>query len=154
MDWIQAHLLFNHVPVIGVWIGALVLAWGLVKRKDETRRLALGLLAILALSAAPVYLSGNEAEDRAESLPGVSVVQVSDHESAASVALAGCVLLGLVAAAVLVAFRRRETIATGWLTGVLGLALVCSALLAWAAHLGGEIRHPEIRGAFSRMLQP
>ncbi len=153
MDWIQAHLLVNHVPVIGVWIGSAVLAWGIVTRRAETRRLALGLLAILALSAAPAYLSGSEAEDRAEALPGVSAADVSDHETAASIALGGCTVLGLAAAAVLLGFRRRESIGTGWLAAVLALAIVCSALLAWTAHLGGEIRHPEIRGASSQVLR-
>jgi hypothetical protein len=154
MDWIQGHLLINHLPVIGTWIGTGVLAWGIVTRKEEVRRLALGLLAIVALSAAPAYLSGSEAEDRAQDLPGVSSADVGDHEAAASVSLGGCVVLGLVAIGILLVFRRQKAIAAGWLAGVLCLALVCSALLAWTAHLGGVIRHPEIRGGLSEPLRP
>ena len=152
MDWIQGHLLINHIPVIGTWIGTGVLVWGLIIRKEDVRRLALGLLAVVALSAAPAFLSGSEAEDRAESLPGVSSADVSDHESAATWALGGCVVLGLAAIGVLLAFRRKA-IPTAGLAGVLGLALVCSALLGWTAHLGGEIRHPEIRSGFSAPLR-
>jgi hypothetical protein len=146
MDWIQVHLLLNHVPVIGTWLGTGVLAWGLVVRKEEVRRLALGLLAIVALAAAPAFLSGSEAEDRAEELPGVSSAQVSEHESSADFALGGCVILGLVAIAALIVSRRRPAVPLGWLAAVLCLALVCSAILARTAHLGGAIRHPEIRG--------
>jgi hypothetical protein len=152
MDWIQGHLLINHLPVIGTWIGTGVLAWGLVIRKEDVRRLALGLLAIVALSAAPAFLSGSEAEDRAEGLPGVSSSEISDHESAATWALGACVVLGLAAIGVLLACRRKA-IPAGWLAGVLCLALVCSALLAWTAHLGGAIRHPEIRGGSSAPLR-
>jgi hypothetical protein len=154
MDWIQGHLLINHLPVIGTWVGTGVLAWGLVIRKEDVRRLALGLLAVVALSAAPAYLSGSEAEDRAEKLPGVSSAEISEHEAAANFALGGCVVLGLVAVGVLLVFRRQEAIATGWLAGVLCLALVCSAMLARTAHLGGEIRHPEIRGGPAEPLRP
>ncbi len=105
MDWIQVHLLLNHVPVIGTWIGTGVLVWGLVARKEETRRLALGLLAIVALAAAPAFFSGSEAEERAEALPGVSSAEVSEHESAADFALAGCMVLGVVAIAALLVSR-------------------------------------------------
>jgi hypothetical protein len=146
MDWIQAHLLVNHVPVIGTWLGSAVLVWGLVVRKEEVRRLALGLLAIVALAAAPAFLSGSEAEDRAQELPGVSSAQISEHESAADFALAGCMILGIVAIAALVVSRRRPAVPAGWLAAVLCLALLCSAILARTAHLGGAIRRPEIRG--------
>ena len=152
MDWIQAHLLLNHVPVIGTWIGAFVLVYGLVTRKEETRRVALGILALVALSAVPAFFSGAQAEDRAESLPGVSSAEVSEHESAADFALAGCMVLGVVAIAALVASRRRPAVPTAWLAVVLGLALLCSAILARTAHLGGMIRHPEIRGGSSESL--
>jgi hypothetical protein len=153
MDWVQAHLLVNHVPVIGTWIGAGVLAWGLVARKEQVRRVALGLLAIVALSAALAFFSGSEAEDRAEALPGVSSADVSEHESAADFALAGCMVLGAVAIAALLVSRKRQAIPTGWLAAVLGLALVCSAILARTAHLGGAIRHPEIRGGPAQPLR-
>jgi hypothetical protein len=149
MDWIQGHLLINHVPVIGTWIGTAVLAWGLFTRKEDVRRLALGLLAIVALSAVPAFFSGSEAEDRAQGLPGVSSAEISEHESAADFALASCTIVGLVAIAALVVSRRRPAVPRAWLVAVLCLALWCSAVLARTAHLGGLIRHPEIRGGFS-----
>ncbi len=154
VDWIQAHLIINHVPVVGTWLGAGVLVYGLVARQEQVRRLALGLLAIVALSAAPAFFSGAEAEDRAEGLPGVSSADVSEHESAADFALAGCMVLGLVAAVALFVSRRRTAVPTGWLVAVLVLALWCSAVLARTAHLGGLIRHPEIRGGPSEALRP
>lgn len=152
MDWIQAHLLLNHVPVIGTWIGAGALIYGLLARREEARRLALGLLVVVALSAVPAFFSGSEAEERAEQLPGVSSAEVSEHEAAATFALGGCLLVGLVAITALLVSRRRPAIPTGWLVAVLVLALWCSAVLARTAHLGGMIRHPEIRGGFSAQL--
>jgi hypothetical protein len=152
MDWIQVHLLLNHVPVIGTWLGTGVLVYALVARREESRRLALGLLAIVALSAAPTFFSGSEAADRAEALPGVSSADVSEHEEAADFALASCTIVGLVAIAALVVSRRRPAVPRAWLTAVLLLALWCSAVLARTAHLGGLIRHPEIRGGSSQSL--
>ncbi len=153
MDWIQVHLLLNHVPVIGTWLGTGVLVYGLVARREESRRLALGLLAVVALTAGPTFLSGSQAEDRAEGLPGVSTADVSEHEAAADFALAACAIVGLVAIAALVVSRRRPAVPRAWLAAVLLLALWCSAVLARTAHLGGLIRHPEIRGGASQPLR-
>jgi len=150
MSWIQLHLLINHVPVIGTWLGTGALLFGLLSRREEARRLALGLLAIVALAATPAFLSGSESEDRAQQLPGVSSADISEHESSADFALGGCVLLGVVAIAALFVSRRRAAIPAGWLAAVLVLALLCSAILARTAHLGGEIRHPEIRSGSSQ----
>jgi hypothetical protein len=152
MNWVQAHLVLNHLPVVGTWIGAGLLAWGLLTRKEDVRRAALGLLAMVALSAVPAFFSGIGAEERVAELPGISSAEISDHEAAAVVALAGCMLLGVVAVAALLVSRRRQAVPAGWLATVLCLALLCSAILAQAAHLGGMIRHPEIRGGPAQSL--
>ncbi len=144
MNWIQLHLLLNHVPVIGTWLGTGLLVYGLVRRSEEARRLALGFLAVVALAGAPTFFSGSQAEDAAEKLPGVMTAMVSEHEAAADFALGWCTVLGLVAIAALVVSRRRPAIATGWLVAVLVISLFCSAVLARTAHLGGLIRHPEV----------
>jgi hypothetical protein len=147
MSWIEWHLAVNHLPVIGTWVATALLAWGLLVKKEDVRRLALGVLVLVALSALPAYLSGSKAEESAGTLPGVSSADVADHEEAAGVAVGGCVLLGLASSSALLLFRQPRQIPLPWLLGVLAFAILCSAVLAWTAHLGGAIRHPEIRDA-------
>ena len=42
-------------------------------------------------------------------------------------------------------FRKQNTLPGWFLSLTLVLALLASALMGWTAHLGGRIRHPEIR---------
>jgi hypothetical protein len=60
--------------------------------------------------------------------------------------LASAAVLGVAAFAGLLVFRQSCP-APGWFIGlILALVLVAGALLGWTAHLGGKVRHPEIRG--------
>ena len=145
MSWIEVHLAVNHLPVIGTWVAAALLAWGVLVKKEDVRRVALQVLVLVALSAVPAYLSGSRAEESAEHLSGVSSADVGDHEEAAGIALGSCLLLGLSASAALLLFRQPRQVPLPWLGGVLVLAVLCSGVLAWTARLGGRIRHPEIR---------
>jgi hypothetical protein len=91
-------------------------------------------------------MSGEGAEEVVEHRPGVSEALIDRHEDAASVALALTVLGGAIAAATLLAGRLgRQRAAQTLFAMALALSLADAAALAWAAHLGGEIRHDEIR---------
>jgi hypothetical protein len=60
------------------------------------------------------------------------------------VTLAGCIVLGIAALAGLILFRGRAV--AGWFSVLLlAGALVVGSLVTWTAHLGGQIRHSEIR---------
>ena len=68
------------------------------------------------------------------------------HEQAADQATTGVFLLGLVAAAGLFAARGGRPLPKWAVLASLVLALVTFLLMARTANLGGQLRHPEIRG--------
>jgi hypothetical protein len=53
---------------------------------------------------------------------------------------------GLVAGAALWVGRKRPAVPGGLTTAVLVLLLGAFGLMAWTANLGGQLRHPQLRG--------
>ena len=149
MNTVHLHLLLNHLPVVGTVIGTLLLAVALRRRSDELGRISLGLFGLLGLIAVVVYLTGEPAEDAVEKLPGIADGLIDRHQDAALVATIVVGVIGAFALASLLIYRRRAL--PRWVT-VLGFAtaLVASSTMAYAANLGGQIRHTEIRAGSAR----
>jgi hypothetical protein len=143
----QAHMLVNHLPVMGSLFSLLVLAGGFVLRNGTVRRTGMALLMFSALSALPAQLSGEPAEEVVENLPGVSESFIHDHEEAAELGFVLMAVAGLVSVAGLAAGRmRKETIESKVQVTALLISVVAAGALGRAAHLGGLIRHTELRG--------
>jgi uncharacterized membrane protein len=151
MSSIHLHLLLNHVPVIGTVLGVLLLGVAVARRSDELGRVALWLFALLAGTSVLVFLTGEPAEELVEKLPGFSEALTERHEEAALVATIVLGAVGLFSLAVLAVFRKRPL--ARWATPVaLVLSLGAAAAMGYAANLGGQIRHTEIRAATSATL--
>jgi hypothetical protein len=142
----QIHLAVNHLPVLGALLGTAVLAFAAATRHAGSRNLGFGVLVFAALFALPAYFSGEGAEEIVEDRPGVSETLIERHEEAAEQALAVTIAAGILGAAALLAVRTRHDRAVkGLFTAALLLSLASTAMMAQVAHLGGQIRHDEIR---------
>jgi uncharacterized membrane protein len=138
------HLLLNHLPIITTIIGACLLIWATIRNSDEIRKVSFVLFVAAALIAIPTLLTGHQAEDIVEGLPGVNEAFIEEHEEAATLSFWTLEVLGAVSLLGLVLSRRNGNIAKfSYLP--LALALVTAGMMAWTAELGGEIRHTEIR---------
>ena len=144
MSGAHIHLLLNHIPVIGILIGLVIFTLGVWRKNDSWTRLALGLFAAVALVAVATMLTGESAEEAVEHLPGVSESTIGTHEEAAELAAIGSYVLGGISLLALLWVRRRPLPRALTVT-VLPVVLVVSGLMAYAANLGGQIRHTEIR---------
>ena len=144
------HLLLNHVPTVGsvVALGLLLLA--LVRRDEPLKHAGLEVLFVIAVLTLPVYMSGVAAHQKLRSRPDLSA-NADDatrvHQDAALAGFAVTELAGFVAWIALWQSRRRGRAARGLVPAVTLLSMVALALMARAADLGGEIRHPEILSA-------
>lgn len=145
MNGAQIHLLVNHVPVLGVAFAAALLLAGVARGSDELKKAGLWALVLAGLAAVPAFFSGEGAEELVENLPEVTKALIHDHEEAAEKAFAGALLLGAAALATLVHAFKTKTLAPKAASAVLALSLPVLALLAYAAHLGGLVRHTELR---------
>lgn len=140
----ELHLVLNHFPVILPITGIAVLLAGLAFRSIVVVRVALCLLACGALLTVPTYLTGGPAEALAKNYPDVSRRLIQDHQESGVFSFALLGAMGLYAAALLWASLRRNIgrLAMG---AMFVFALAASLSVARTAHLGGEIRHEEVR---------
>lgn len=145
MDAAHVHLLLNHVPVIGLVFCVLLLAYALARRSDDVTRAAFWAFGVVGLAAVVVYLTGEPAEELVAELPGFSEAAAERHEQAALWATWAAVALGAVALGGLYAYRDLN-VPRRFGVLMLGLSLAGLAPMAWAANLGGQVRHEEIRG--------
>lgn len=156
MNGAQLHLLVNHAPVLGVAFAAVLTAAGVIRGSDELKKAGLWAFVLAGLAALPAYYSGEGAEEIVEGLPGVTKALIHEHEEAAEKALAGALVLAGAALAALAHAFKTKALSSKAAPAALALALPVLVLLAYAAHLGGLVRHSELRpgaGAGSAEIQ-
>lgn len=144
MNSVQMHLALTHVPVILSLVGLIMLIVAFFIKNTTLTKTAYILLLVAGVAALPVFFSGEGTEEAIENLPGVSETIIEKHEDVAKLAMFAVVSAGLLALAALFTFRWQVA-ARVFKTVVLILAIVSGGLMAQTAHLGGQIRHTEIR---------
>lgn len=144
MDAAQIHLALTHVPVILSLVGLFLLATAMLQKKSVLIQTAFWVLLIGGLFAIPVYLTGEGAEEIVENLPGVSEQVIEKHEDMGQWALVAASITGLLSFLGLVLYKK--TAIGRFLPPLVLLAVLTSAgVLAFTAHLGGQVRHTEMR---------
>ena len=145
MNLVHLHLLLNHFPVIGVVIVAFLLMAAVFRRSGELAKVSLAMLALVGAISILVFLTGEPAQDAVEKLPGISERIIDRHEDAARIATIVTAGIGALALGALAVYRRRALPRWVTLFALVG-AVGSSAMMGYAANLGGQIRHTEIRG--------
>lgn len=145
MNPAHLHLLLNHIPVIGVLVGVVLLAAAAATRSGPLVRAGLALFGLLGVAAVVVYLSGERAEEVIEALAGVDEALIEGHEEAALPATIATGAFGALCLLGLWLYRRPRQISRRVAIVALMASLLPAALLAWTALLGGRIRHQEAR---------
>jgi uncharacterized membrane protein len=145
MNLAHVHLLLNHFPTVGMIVGLGLFLVAIAARSDELKRTSLGIFFCIALLSIPVFATGTSARLALTKAPEVSTAMIDAHETAAFEALWFMELTGALAWLGLWQYRRLSRVPQGTLAAVLLVGLVTFGLMAQAANIGGEIRHPEIR---------
>ena len=148
------HLLINHIPTVGFVIGLGLFVVGLVAKSDHLKVTSLVMLVGVALITIPVYATGSAAQERicgSTAAPGpcedaaLSRTLIEMHEGAAFASLILMVFVGGLAWLGLWHYRRLSRIPAWNIALLLLVGLVTLGEVSYAASLGGEISHPEIR---------
>ncbi len=148
MNGAQVHLALNHFSIVGIAFSTIFLAAAAIRPSEGLRRSAFALVVLTGILTIPAFLSGEEAEEVIEHLPGVTEALIHDHEE-----LAEKVAWGVWATAALAGFGWFTSIRKGatprWVVPTtLVLCVAFLGLLGWTSMLGGRIRHPEVRPDF------
>ena len=138
------HLLLNHFPTIGTVLGLGLFLLSFVRKNDHLTKVSLEVFFIIGLATLPVFLSGVAAQAALKDSPGVSAEAIATHENAALLAFILMEITAAVAWLGLWQIRRLARPTRTNLATLLVLSVVTLVVMAWAANLGGDIRHPEI----------
>ena len=147
MNAAHLHLMLNHLPVIGIPLGLIMLLLALRKGSSDLRRFSYVFLVAIALISIPAFLSGEGAEEVVEHLPGVSEALIESHEEVAEIAWALTLISGALSLLLEISERLSRWVPLrGRVLTLLVLCLVgASGTLLYTGNLGGQIRHTEIR---------
>lgn len=147
MNAAHFHLVVNHFPIIVPMVGVLVMLMGFMFSSDAVKRTALVLFALGAAATVAAVLSGEEAEEMVENLPGVAESFIDIHEEKAQVFSVLSYILGVASLIGLWVSFKLVRWARWAYVKILLLALVVLYFAKETGTSGGEIRHSEIRRA-------
>ena len=145
MNEAHFHLVFNHLPIVGLLIGLLVLVTGFILKKTEVKVTALGIFVFSALASIAAFYSGEGAEEIVERIPGISETLINQHEEAAELFFTIILILGAVSLITIFLEIKKINIAKMGFILVILISLAAGFLAQNVGTTGGEIRHTEIR---------
>lgn len=141
-----AHVLINHVPIIGTLMGLIGLLVGLFFKTRTALIPALVILFVAGISIWPVYETGEAAYKPIRKIAGDPGSDWLDEhmDRADRAAWTFWVMASLSAAAVAAPVRwPRTAVPLALATAV--AAVICVGAGAWIAQPGGLVRHTEFR---------
>lgn len=145
MNAAQVHLLFNHWPLILIFVGFFVLLIGERNSNMSYKKLGLFLLISAALFAIPTQFSGEGAAHILSEQNLAESNRIEKHESLGFWSAILAYGIGVIAFISLIMIHNLHSFFTNLRRLTLVLAAGAIVLIAIAAHTGGEIRHTEIR---------
>ncbi len=146
MSQAHLHLLLNHFPIAGTIIGLFVLIFSVMFHNTVIQKTGLCILLFAALTAIPVFLTGEGAEEILDSIGQKSEHFISVHEEYAEKAFWLMELTGLLSLISL--FRLRSGKHARILSFVvMSMGILSVIFIVLTANSGGKIRHIEIRTA-------
>lgn len=148
MNGAHLHLVVNHLPIVGVIIGSLVLIAGYLSIKMPVKVTALGIFIFSAITAMISNFTGEGAEEVVEGMGIVSHELIHEHEEMAETFLLLTVILGVISILTLYfTAKKKEFARYGFILALL-LSVACIFTGKQTGTSGGEIRHTEIRADF------
>ncbi len=145
MDWVYFHIVINHFPIVGVIIGTVLLAVGMVFKSRGVEISGLGTIVFTSLIAIVAYMSGDPASEIMMDFPGVAKSLISRHENIATVGMYLIVPAGLTAASSLYGIWKKDKSVHFLIIITLIFSLVSLGMMVYIGHTGGQIRHTELR---------
>ena len=144
MNQAHLHMVFNHFPIIGLFFGIGILAYGIIKKQTILVNTAYVIFIVCMIMAKATMMTGEGAEEIVEEL-GISHDIIHDHEELAETFMKVLYGLGILSILGLVVNLKKHSKAAIVSYVVLVLAIGSAILSKNVGTSGGEIRHTEIR---------
>ena len=144
MNDAHLHMVFNHFPIIGLFFGIGILAYGIIKKQTILVNTAYVMFIVCTIMAKATMMTGEGAEEIVEEL-GISHDIIHEHEELAETFMKVLYGLGILSILGLVANLKKHSKSAIVSYVVLVLAIGSAVLSKSVGTSGGEIRHTEIR---------
>ena len=144
MNDAHLHMVVNHFPIIGLFFGIGILAFGIIKKQTILVNTAYVIFIFCMIMAKATMMTGEGAEEIVEEL-GISHDIIHDHEELAETFMKVLYGLGILSILGLVVNLKKHSKAAIVSYVVLVLAIGSAILSKNVGTSGGEIRHTEIR---------
>ena len=140
------HIVIVHLPVIGVMFTLAVMLLGLFFSDRRLILIGCAFAVVCAVGAAVAYGSGPPAfEQLRGGLDDATLELAERHALVGRAAFIGAIFAGIVALQGLLRTAADDGPSPWLARGLAVLLIIVAGLMAWTAHLGGGIRHPEAR---------
>ena len=141
----QIHLALNHFPMILSLTGFIILLVARIYSNTTLTKTGFYILLTAAVVCLPAYFSGEGTERIVKNLAGVSKDLIEEHEEMGEKAFILCIVTGMLSLIGILFYSKYARL----IHNIIVLVSVLSiSVLAWTSHLGGQIRHQELRKDF------
>ena len=147
MNTAHIHLMITHLPIVGAFIGLLILLFAYQKKDANVKTAAYLVFVVCAIGASIAYATGEGAEEVVENLPGVLDSAMETHEDAAMYSLVSMIALGVMSIIGIIQIRWNASKLNFVHSIILILSLSSMMSIAYTGNLGGKTRHTEIANA-------
>jgi uncharacterized membrane protein len=144
VNYEHLHLLLNHFPIIGSFLGLGLFLVSFVGNNRDLRRASYLVFAGIALLTIPAFMTGFAAQQMLKG-PGISEALIRRHESSALLSLWFVEITGTLALIGLWLSQETKNPPAWNVAAVLLFSLLSVALISRTGYTAGEIRHPEVR---------
>lgn len=144
MDLTHLHLITNHIPVMGLMFGILLLFFGMFRKSLELQFAAYMMFIISAFGAIVAYFTGGAAIESVEYIYDVSEQAIHSHGDAARITFICILILAILSLIALLFISKNPSRASGIAQIILLAAAISLGITAYTTYLGGKIRHTEI----------
>jgi uncharacterized membrane protein len=147
------HLILNHAPIFGVFVGAIIFGVGMFRRNNTLEKTGLITFIVTGIATLPTYFTGEGAEEAAERFKDSSHDMIHEHEELAETGLILMIALAIASLILLIVMSRSKSSNDAkhskqglMKSAVLSLAATTFGLMMIIGNTGGKIRRPELRG--------
>ena len=144
MDGSHIHLISNHLPIVGVLCGLIVMIYGMIRQSPTTLAAAYLVFIVSTIIGFVAYFTGEAAEHVAEEIQGVTHDSIELHEEAAVYALVSYIVLFIFAVIGFLRSKNHYHRIRLLAIIILVLGIVSFGISAYTGYVGGLIRHTEL----------
>jgi uncharacterized membrane protein len=144
MNAAHFHLIFNHLPLVGLGFAILLNVLAVFGKNPELKKLSFWLYILIGVLAILPILTGDGAGEIIKTYPGISNDMIENHETFGYIFFYGLLVTGVLSVCALWFLRNKPDLFKKLNRVVLVIALIVSVFAIMAGSTGGKIRHPEI----------